>query len=115
ALQFRQIAELVAHIDRCVPFYGLGLRRAGLKPGAPITPELWARVPILTRAQVQQAGERLHAREMPRGHGKLGSAGTSGSSGRPITIRKSELMLFYWQCFTLREEIWHSRDITATA
>jgi phenylacetate-coenzyme A ligase PaaK-like adenylate-forming protein len=67
ALQFRQTAELVAHIDSCVPFYGLSLRRAGLKPGAPITPEIWARVPILTRAQVQEAGDRRRWRPLRAG------------------------------------------------
>jgi len=115
ALQFRQIGELVAHIDRCVPHYGLSLRRAGLKPGVPITPEAWSRVPILTREQVQQAGERLHASELPRGHGRVGTATTSGSSGRPVTMHKTDLSMFYWQCFTLREELWHRRDHSATS
>lgn len=113
--QFRQIAELVAHIDRCVPFYGTTLRKAGVKPGQPITAEAWSRVPLLTREQVQQAGDRLHAREIPPGHGRVGSATTSGSSGRPITIRKTDLSQFYWQCFSLREEIWHQRDLSATS
>lgn len=115
ALQFRQIGELVAHIDRAVPHYGVSLRKAGIKPGAPITPEAWARVPILTRANVQAAGELLFAHNVPRGHGQIGSATTSGSSGRPVALRKTELAQFYWQCFVLREEIWHRRDLSATS
>jgi phenylacetate-CoA ligase len=113
ALQFRQIGELVAHIDRCVPHYGLSLRRAGIQPGRPITPEAWSRVPILTRKDVKAAGPSLFAREVPRGHGRVGAATTSGSSGRPVSIRKTELAQFYWQCYTLREEIWHRRDLSA--
>ncbi|MDE2159915.1 MAG: phenylacetate--CoA ligase family protein [Burkholderiales bacterium] len=115
ALQFRQIGALVAHIDRCVPHYGLSLRKAGLRPGQPITAEAWARVPILGRAQVQQAGAALHATELPRGHGQIGEATTSGTSGRPVRLRKTTLWQFYWQCFALRQEIWQRRDLSAAA
>ena len=113
SLQFRQLAELIAHIDRCVPFYGVSLRRAGIRPGQPITNEAWARVPILTRPTVQQAGNTLHATELPPGHGRTVEVRTSGSSGMPVTVRKTELEQFYWQSFTLREELWHGRDLGA--
>ncbi len=113
ALQFRQLAELVAHIDRCVPFYGVSLRRAGIKPGHPIADDAWARIPTLTRRAVQQAGTTLHATELPPGHGRPVEVRSSGSSGMPVTVRKTELEQFYWQSFTLREELWHGRDLGA--
>ena len=112
-LQFRQIGQLVAHIDRCVPHYGLSLRRVGIDPRTAITPQAWARVPVLTRNQLQVAGPALFSTETPAGHGKVGSTTTSGSSGRPVALRKTELAQFYWQCFTLREELWHRRDLSA--
>lgn len=112
-LQFLQIAELVAHIDRAVPFYGVSLRKAGLKPGEPITGEAWARVPILTRRAVQEAGDKLYARELPPGHGKTTTVATSGSSGMPVRIAKTDLHQFYWDAFYLREELWHGRDFLA--
>ena len=111
ALQFRQIEALAAHIDRAVPHYGLSLRRAGIRPGLTITEAAWRNVPILTRTAVQEAGAALHARDVPQGHGSIAFATTSGSSGRPVTIRKSALSRFYWQCFTLREQDWHQRDL----
>jgi phenylacetate-CoA ligase len=111
-LQFLQIGALVQHIDRHVPFYGVSLRKAGVKPGQPITDEAWSRVPILTRRAVQEAGDRLHARALPQGHGKTSKITTSGSSGMPVSVLKSELGQFYWQAFTLREELWHRRDMT---
>ena len=96
-----------------MPFYGVSLRRAGIKPGHPITDDAWARVPILGRRAVQEAGDRLHATELPPGHGRPVEVRTSGSSGMPVTVRKTELEQFYWQSFTLREELWHGRDLGA--
>jgi phenylacetate-CoA ligase len=113
-LQFRQLTELLSHASRAVPHYGPILAAAGFTPGQPVTAELWQRLPILTRAQVQAAGAQLHARELPPGHGSVSTATTSGSSGRPVTIRKSALFQFYWQCLTLRDQEWQHRDAAAT-
>ena len=113
ALQFRQLGELLAQAHRTVPYYGPVLRAAGYRPGEPVTVELWQRLPVLTRVRVQEAGAQLHARELPAGHGSIATATTSGSSGRPVTIRKSALFQFYWQCFTVRDHEWLARDLSA--
>ena len=113
-LQFRQLGELLSHASHAVPYYGPILSAAGFVPGRPVTAELWQRLPILSRAQVQEAGTQLHARELPAGHGSVATATTSGSSGRPVTIRKSALFQFYWQCFTLRDQEWQKRNLDAT-
>ena len=114
ALQFRQLGELLAHASRAVPYYGPALRAAGFRPGEPLNAERWHRLPILTRAAVQELGDRLHARELPPGHGSVATATTSGSSGRPVTIRKTALFQFYWQCFVVRDHEWLARDLRAT-
>ena len=113
-LQFRQLGELLAHAARAVPYYGPVLRAAGYRPGEPVTAGLWQRLPVLTRAQVQEAAAQLHARDLPAGHGSIATATTSGSSGRPVTIRKSALFQFYWQCFIVRDHEWLARDLGAT-
>lgn len=113
-LQFRQLGELLSHAVRAVPYYGSILNAAGFVAGKPVTAELWQRLPVLSRAQVQEAGAQLHARELPAGHGSVATATTSGSSGRPVTIRKSALFQFYWQCLTLRDQEWQRRDLGAT-
>jgi phenylacetate-CoA ligase len=112
AAQFAQIDALLAHIDRFVPHYGISLRRAGVKAGEPITAEAWARVPILTRRAVQEAGDRLHAREVPRSHGELSAFTTSGTSGMPVRVLTTKLHHFYWQSFQLRDELWRRRDLS---
>src|SRR5678815_2450344 len=113
-LQFRQLEALLSHAVRAVPYYGPKLKAAGFSPGKPLTAELWQRLPVLVRAQVQDAGTQLHARELPAGHGSVATATTSGSSGRPVTVRKTALFQFYWQCLTLRDQEWQGRDHAAT-
>lgn len=110
-LQFKQIGELINHIDRYVPYYGLSLRKAGLKPGELISEEAWKCVPVLTRRAVQDAGDRLNATELPPSHGEVGEITTSGTSGMPVRVRQTKLHHLYWQSFQLREEIWHARDL----
>ncbi len=106
--QFGQLGLLVAHAARTVPYY-----RGRLNVETPLTEAAWARVPVLTRRQVQEAGAALHASELPPGHGKTFRVSTSGSTGTPVTVLKSELEQLYWHAFTLREESWHGRDIGA--
>jgi len=42
---------------------------------------VWARLPILTKAQLRSHGPRLHAPSLPAGHGKVLPVRTSGSTG----------------------------------
>src|SRR6185436_15768427 len=114
SLQFRQLEALLSHAIRVVPYYGPKLSAAGFIPGKPVTAELWQRLPVLVRAQVQEAGTQLYARELPAGHGSVAIATTSGSSGRPVTVRKTALFQFYWQCLTLRDQEWQRRELGAT-
>ncbi len=88
------------------------MREAGFRPGTPISPEVWAALPILTRKEVQQAGPALHSGAVPPGHGRLIPGSTSGSTGTPIKTLKTDIAQFFWYAFTLREESWHGRDVS---
>jgi phenylacetate-CoA ligase len=114
ARQFEQIGDLISHIDRSVPYYGVSLRKAGVRPGQPITEEAWRRVPILTRRAAQDGNDRLFATQTPPSHGSLGDNTTSGTSGMPVRLRQTRLHHLFWQSFVLREEVWHRRDLGAT-
>ncbi len=39
---------------------------------------------------------------------------TTGSTGKPVSVRHSELTTFYWAAFTLRDHIWRKLDLAAT-
>jgi len=112
-MQFRQLGELVRHAYRTVPAYPARLAEAGYRGREEITPALWRRIPILSRRDVRRAGSGLDSTSVPPGHGTAKGASTSGSTGVPVTIKKTALEQIFWLAFTLREEFWHRRDFKA--
>jgi len=112
AHQFAQLDQLVAHCHRTMPFYRERLREAGVVAGEKLTAESWARIPVLTRAEAQEAGTALHCRSVPASHGALHRSATSGSTGMPLPLIKTDLHLFFWDSFVLREMLWHRLELT---
>lgn len=110
--QMTQAAPLLAHAAKTVPYYARRTAVAGSDTA--ISPEalalLWPAIPILTRAEVAGQCELLRSAALPSGHGTVQNATTSGTSGTPLTIAKSQLEQLMWQALTLREELWHQRD-----
>ena len=60
-----------------------------------------------------ERGEALLSREIPDGHGELSEIFTSGSTGRPIRAVRTELWQLMWSAVTVREHLWHGRDLSA--
>jgi phenylacetate-CoA ligase len=111
--QFHQLNELVRHAARTVPFYRQRLREADLAGERPITPEDWRQLPLLTRSDIQTAGDSLVSTAVPRAHGQTSKASTSGSTGMPVTVIGTGVTRFFWEVITLREHLWHGRDLAA--
>lgn len=65
---------------------------------------------MLTRRNIQQAGEFLVSKEPPPDHGHIIQASTSGSTGQPVHVKSTALNKLLWQTFTVREHLWHKRD-----
>jgi len=110
ASQFRQLRLLLDHAARQVPFYATRPASALPAPGTELTEDAWARIPLLTRRDVQEAGEALNAREIPGTHGTIFDATSGGSTGIPVRVRKTGLADLFWTAIHLREEIWHRDD-----
>ena len=107
-LQFRQINLLLRHAFETVPYYRERRQAWGIDFDQAITRQEYSRcIPILTRAEVQELGERLLSAEIPQSHGKTGSVFTFGSTGMPIKVIKTELTETLWKAFTLRDHLWH--------
>ncbi|NIA68036.1 phenylacetate--CoA ligase family protein [Pelagibius litoralis] len=110
AQQLRQANALLVHAYRTVPFYRDRLAQAGFVPGQTLTEDVWSAIPILTRADLQEAGDRLLSTQIPERHGKTYDISSSGSTGRPVKAKGTRLVQFFWDAMTLREHIWHRRD-----
>ena len=111
-LQFRQLHGLLVHCLNSVPFYRGRLEQAGFRPDAPLTEELWSRLPLLTREDIQLHGQEMHSNAVPKEHGKLGSSTSSGSTGKPVTTVTTQLADFFWHAITLRHARWHRPDFS---
>jgi phenylacetate-CoA ligase len=109
--QLRQAGLLLQHVYDTVPFYRERLEAAGWRPGAAITSQMWARVPLLARADIQASGEALRSKAPPADHGRLLEYQSSGSTGEPIHTWGSEVTHFFWGALTLRDHLWHRRDL----
>ncbi len=112
-LQFRQLGLLLDHAAATVPFYADRLgEAAGLAPGD-LTWEHWRQIPILERADVQEAGADLFTTKLPGDHGKTYDIATSGSTGRPIAVKGTDLTGLYHGALNLRFQFWCRRDFSA--
>ena len=105
--QMAQLREIVAQCEAAIPFWRARFQQAGLSSSSEITPERWHRLPILTRRDVQNAGNALHASPLPTHHGRIGTSRTSGSTGEPVTCLKTEMAMFYTHGAQLRQMLWH--------
>lgn len=112
AAQFRQAAELLRHARRTVPYYAKRLDNFTWRYGQPLTSEIWSELPLLRREDIQDAGELLHSRALPKSHGKTMNVSTSGSTGKPVTVLSSEITSMLWNVFTARDYIWRRWDIS---
>lgn len=110
ALQLRQLGAVVRHAHASVPFYRERWRSA-YDPARELTRERLAALPLLTRRELQDGFEALKSGNTPAAHGAVGEARSSGSTGVPIRILKTQLGLVFWNSFALRDHLWHKRDL----
>ncbi|WP_198372169.1 phenylacetate--CoA ligase family protein [Roseomonas rosulenta] len=115
--QRRQLAALVEHARAEVPFYATRLPAALPDPGdAAAWEAAWRAIPVLTRDEIQaaDASESMLAHRLPPGHGEYREVFTSGSTGRPVRAVRSQVWELAWSAFTMRDHLWHRRDLTGT-
>lgn len=110
--QLRQAEKLLAHASASSPF--TAGRLTGYDSSVPLTMERWRELPLLTRADLQDAGDALYCRQLPPEHGDFFSTTTSGSTGQPVTTRGTGLTRFFWNVLTLRDHHWHKRTVEGT-
>ncbi|MFQ5668733.1 MAG: phenylacetate--CoA ligase family protein [Candidatus Binatia bacterium] len=110
--QFRQLGLLLAHARRTVPFYRERLVEIGIAPNGPVSPDGWSRIPLLRRSEIQAAGDDLLSNQLPPSHGGTNEIFTSGSTGKPIRAVRSQLWGLFWSAFTVRDHLWHRRDMS---
>jgi phenylacetate-CoA ligase len=114
ALQLAQLRVLAAYAQEAVPFYRE--RLAFLKGEAKtFGMEAWRKIPLLSRVDIQNAGQELLSRKFPQRHGEVADVWTSGSTGRPVQTKGTTVTTLFLSALTLRNHLWHGRDLEGTA
>jgi len=112
AHQVRQLAPLLHHAHASVPWYRE--RWAGMfDPDEALTYDSIRRLPLLSRRDIQDGFTLMRSDSVPPHHGHIAERSTSGSTGAPVRFLSTGLDAVFWNAFTLRDHIWHRRDLTA--
>jgi phenylacetate-CoA ligase len=113
--QLRQLNELLAHCRKNVPYYARVLCEAGLGNGEISSFDDYRRIPFLTRELYQQHQSELLANALPDGMIAAEKPSyTSGTSGVPIAVHKSNHDALWWSAFYLRDLEWCGIDPRGT-
>lgn len=110
--QFIQLNELLHHAFATTRFYQERLSGIGFKKDTHVTPDLFARIPLLQREDIQSSLADMNSHGVPKSHGKIGMAESSGSTGKPLKIYSTSVSQHFWEIFGLRDHLWHNRDFS---
>lgn len=114
-LQSVLLGGLLRHAWAYSPFWRERMRAAGLEPGERVGSEALARLPALTRAELQDHFETMRARTPGQPDSLFRTVSTSGSTGRPVRVEQEGAAQMQWQFATARRlDAWHDRDPTRT-
>lgn len=112
--QLRQAELLLRHAAKTVRFHRERLSDfIRTVPDGGLTLDAFRDLPIMTRADIQEAGDALISRALPAAHGKTFPVRSSGSTGRPIEVLGTDVTSLFAGAFTMRGHLWHKRDLGA--
>ena len=107
--QRKPLAKLLQHARDTVPIYKDRLSVL-FRPDGSIDWEKWADIPFASRADVQARNADFISTDIPAGHGEVTTAVSSGSTGQPIEVKKTELANVAYYAVRARYHDWHGID-----
>lgn len=114
AAQFDALGALLAHATATIPYYGQRDAYAEVAAAGALDANLWRRLPVLTRGDVQEAGNDMGSKAAPADHLPLYRTVTAGTTGAPLQAVGTKVTAALWQAVTLRALLWHERDVRGT-
>ena len=109
--QMRQLSVLAAHAQRHSRFHAE--RLAAFRPGQDRgLHECLSTMPLMRRADLQTRRAEIDCTWYPPEHGEVSLAPSTGSTGEPVSVRRSGLNGLIWMAMTLREHLWQQRDFS---
>ena len=112
--QHRQLAALAGYAAVHSPYVGDILQTAGLEPAALADPAQLRKLPILSRRTLLTRKTAIDCRSVPPDHAPCTETGTSGSTGEPVYVTRTQITARFWLAHTMRDHVWHRRDFSGT-
>lgn len=104
AYQWQKLRHLIAHAYAHVPYYREAMRGLGLAPEDIATPRDYARLPVLTKALINQRQQDLFASGVDRR--RLIRTASGGSTGAPVTVYHDQAFVAAYRAVKLRNFAW---------
>lgn len=112
--QLAQLRKLAAHHFMHNKPFAKRMTDAGLSPSDLTSMDALRRVPVLQRYDIQTASKDWFTEQIPYGHGMAGTTKTSGSSGEPVVVRKTQISALFWGAHAVRDHLWWRRDFAGS-
>jgi len=109
-IQTMKLRALINHHAVQSPWFQQALKKQGTKP-SDITASDMSKLPLLTRRDIQTAGDEFFAKTVPESHGNVGEVKTSGSTGQFVKIKATDVVSQFFHAFNVQENMWHNRNL----
>lgn len=106
----KRLAEVLKFAAANVPYYRDLAARIGITAEELAGEDAICALPALTKHIVQDAGEALQSRQLPKGHAPAGSTRTSGTTGRPTVVHQTNVSGSMFSILKQREYRWFRFD-----
>ena len=107
-LQHQALHRVVMHAEKFSPYIKKQLHQHTINIHQLSPNDYFKQLPILSRRDIQTAGEDLFCQDQT----KYIEIQTSGSTGEPVKIRKANINNLFWLAHTFREHHWWQRDFS---
>jgi phenylacetate-CoA ligase len=111
-IQESQLANIVKYHAQHSTHFAARLTAQQLNANSIITLTNLKKLRPIGKKDIQQAGDNFNIKDVPQAHHPIGKAESSGSTGQPVTINKSNLCNLFWNAHTVRDHQWYNRDYT---
>lgn len=108
--QEKTLASIVIHHARNTPWFQNRLNSLGLTVNEIVTLEGLKRLEPFKKRDIQLARDNFYCVRIPEAHQPIGEAKTSGSTGEPVTIKKTAVNQLFWMAAAIRDHEWYKRD-----
>jgi len=112
---FGQLDFLLHAAFKHTPHYTRTLGKIGYDPSRNLDEDIWAKVPLLLRRDIQTNAKDLTPEITPRNQQPARKVNSSGSTGTPIEILNPPIRGMLWSAATLHEHVLHNRGFDKKA